>query len=380
MAVKTARTAKKAKAATAAKTAKTAKAVKPAKAAKSKNRYALVADIGGTHARFALITTESVAHPELTQVRLLKCNDYPNLDDAIRAYYQDIGADPKRVIAATIAVAGPVTGDHFSMTNNNWRFSQSEIRKALGYELFSLINDFTAIAWAIPGLREDEYATIGAATHSDESAPVGIIGPGSGLGVGGFLRGGNGGIVPLQSEGGHSAFAPNDETELKILQILMRRYGRVSNERLLSGPGLVNIYQAFCEIREQPAHSLTAADITAAALDRSDEICRETLRRFCSVLGALAGDLALMLCAKGGVYIGGGIVPRFIHFLSDSEFRQSFEMKGRFRDYNAAIPTRVILAEFPGLLGAAAHRVHTLSWDIQCIITDAPTAGLRLPD
>jgi glucokinase len=337
--------------------AKTAKTVRPAK---SRDQYALVADIGGTHARFALITLESVAHPELTQIRLLKCGEYPNLDDAIRAYYKDTGIDPKHVIAATIAVAGPVTGDHFSMTNNNWRFSQAEIRKTLGYERFSLINDFTAIAWAIPGLRPDEYATIGAATQSDERAPVGIIGPGSGLGVGGFLRDGTG-IVPLQSEGGHSAFAPNDETELKILQILMRRYGRVSNERLLSGPGLVNLYQAISEIREQPARSLSAADITAAALDRSDEQCREALRRFCSVLGALAGDLALMLCAKGGIYIGGGIVPRFIHFLSDSEFRQSFEMKGRFRDYNAAIPTRVILAEFPGLLGAAAHRVHTLS-------------------
>lgn len=343
-------------------TAKTTRAARKPKAAgtKSKKQFALVSDIGGTHARFALITTESVAHPELTHIRLLRCNDYPNLDDAIRAYYKEMGIDAKHVIAATIAVAGPVTGDRFSMTNNNWRFSQAEIRKALGYERFSLINDFTAIAWAIPGLREDEYATIGAVTHGDEAAPVGIIGPGSGLGVGGFLRNGDG-IVPLQSEGGHSAFAPNDETELRILQILMRRYGRVSNERLLSGPGLVNLYQALSEIREQPAKSLTAADITAAALDRSDEVCREALRRFCSILGAIAGDLALMLCAKGGVYIAGGIIPRFIHFLSDSEFRQSFEMKGRFRDYNAAIPTRVILAEFPGLLGAAAHRVHTLS-------------------
>jgi glucokinase len=350
-------TAKTARTKRAVKTVKTTKAVR---AVKSRNPHALVADIGGTHARFALITTESVAHPELTNIRLLKCNDYPNLDDAIRAYYKDTGVDPKGVIAATIAVAGPVTGDQFSMTNNNWRFSQSEIRKSLAYEHFSLINDFTAIAWAIPGLRADEYATIGNVAESDESAPVGIIGPGSGLGVGGFLRDGDG-IVPLQSEGGHSAFAPNDETELKILQILMHRYGRVSNERLLSGPGLVNIYQAFSEIREQPAKSLSAADITAAALDRSDEICREALRRFCSILGAIAGDLALMLCAKGGIYIGGGIVPRFIHFLGDSEFRQSFEMKGRFRDYNAAIPTRVILAEFPGLLGAAAHRVHTMS-------------------
>jgi glucokinase len=343
-------------------TAKTTRAARRPGTAGTRNKkqFALVADIGGTHARFALITTESVAHPELTQIRLLRCNDYPNLDDAIRAYYKEMDIEAKSVIGATIAVAGPVTGDHFSMTNNNWRFSQAEIRKALAYEHFSLINDFTAIAWAIPGLREEEYATIGAVTHGDETAPVGIIGPGSGLGVGGFLRNGEG-IVPLQSEGGHSAFAPNDETELKILQILMRRYGRVSNERLLSGPGLVNIYQALSEIRGQPAKSLTAADITAAALDRSDEVCREALRRFCSILGAIAGDLALMLCAKGGIYIAGGIIPRFIHFLADSEFRQSFEMKGRFRDYNAAIPTRVILAEFPGLLGAAAHRVHTLS-------------------
>lgn len=322
--------------------------------------FALVADIGGTHARFALITTESVAHPELTHIRLLRCADHPNLDYAIKAYYKDIGIEPKRVIAATIAVAGPVTGDRFSMVNNNWAFSQAEIRKTLAYEYFSLINDFTAVAWAIPGLREDEYATIGAATKGDELAPVGIIGPGSGLGVGGFLRKGEG-IVPLQSEGGHAAFAPGDETELQLLQILMRRYGRVSNERLLSGPGLVNLYQALSEIRQQPAKSLTAADITTAALDRSDEICREALRRLCSILGAVAGDLALMLCAKGGIYIAGGIIPRFIHFLSDSEFRQSFEMKGRFREYNATIPTRVILAEFPGLLGAAAHRVHTLN-------------------
>ncbi|HEY3487023.1 MAG TPA: glucokinase [Gammaproteobacteria bacterium] len=320
---------------------------------------ALVADIGGTHARFAVVPILHQAQPELRGVRRLRCDSYSNLDEAVRAYYKDAGLDPSSVCTATVAVAGPVGGDRFGMTNNSWSFSRSAMQKLFGYEQFSVINDFAAVAWAIPYLRSDEYVTIGAQT-ADASAAVGIIGPGSGLGVGGFVRH-EGIVIPLETEGGHSAFAPTDQTELQILQILARRFGRVSNERLLSGPGLTNLYRALAEIRMQPAQELSAAAISEAAVQGTDALCAETLQRFCAILGSVAGDLALTLGAKGGIYVAGGIVPKFIGFLQASEFRLRFEQKGRFHDYNAAIPTHVITAEHPGLLGAAVHRINALS-------------------
>jgi glucokinase len=317
--------------------------------------YGLVADIGGTNARFALVASgsSSSSRPEIMRQQVLRCDDYPSLEEAIRVYYKAVAVPAESVIAATIAVAGPVHNDIFEMTNNHWRFSQSAVRKALRYEHFALINDFTALAWSVPCLLESEYVTVGGGA-AQPGGVVGIVGPGTGLGVGGFVRGEKE-FIALETEGGHAGFAPCDEIETKILGILQREFGRVSNERLLSGPGLINIYRALAMIRQEPLRDMTAADITDAAVRRSDLLCTETLNRFCSILGNVAGDLALVLGARGGVYIAGGIVPKFIEFLRAGDFRERFEAKGRFQGYNAGIATRVITADYPGLLGAAAH-------------------------
>jgi glucokinase len=326
----------------------------------SSMHYGLVADIGGTNARFALVEFDgSRIRPEIMRQQVLRCDDYPSLEEAILAYYKAVAVAAERVIAATIAVAGPVHNDIFEMTNNHWRFSQSAVRKTLGYEHFVLINDFTALAWSVPCLTEQEYVAIGGGA-AQASSVVGIVGPGTGLGVGGFVRGEKE-FIALQTEGGHAGFAPCDEIETKILGILQREFGRVSNERLLSGPGLVNLYRALAVIRQEPARNMTAVEITDAAIQRGDLLCTETLKRFCSILGNVAGDLALTLGARGGIYIAGGIVPKFIEFLQASDFRERFEAKGRFQGYNAGIATRVIIADYPGLLGAAAHLLNTHS-------------------
>lgn len=316
-------------------------------------RYGLVADIGGTNARFALVEVRRQTPIILLETRLLSCADYQGPVTAIRHYYEMVGIDSAQVDNATIAVAGPVKGDWFEMTNNPWAFLLSAVQQQLGMERFAAINDFTAVAWAVSRVSEDDYISIGGGAPQS-GAPIGIVGPGTGLGVGGLYRY-PGGVIPLESEGGHVAFAPADKLEMEILKALQAKYGRVSSERLLSGPGLVDIHEALALIEGRAATARTAAEITELAAAGTDAQCVSVLNLFCAILGGFAGDLALILGAKGGIYIGGGIVPRFTGFLEQSPFRERFEAKGRFNAYNAAIPTRVLRLAQPGLLGAAAH-------------------------
>jgi glucokinase len=306
----------------------------------------LVADIGGTNARFALATPEGRIESE----RILSGADYPDLIQAASAYLRDLpGPRPRR---AAVAVATPVTGDWIQFTNSPWSFSTEAARQALGLERLLILNDFTALALALPLLGPDERRQVGGGTAVTE-APIGLIGPGTGLGVSGLVWSGHHWIA-LETEGGHVTFSAASEREWAIYRVLQRRFGHVSPERLLSGPGLINLYTALAEIQGWPAEDLAPADMTERALAGSCPHCVEVLEIFCGALGTTAGNLAITLGARGGVYIGGGIVPRLGDFFDRSAFRARFEAKGRFSDYLAAIPTWVITAKNPALRGAAA--------------------------
>ncbi len=306
----------------------------------------LVADIGGTNARFALIDANRQIYAEHS----LTCADFSDLATAITAYLQARG-EPRPARAA-IAVATPITGDWIQFTNSPWSFSTEATRRKLGLEQLLILNDFTALALALPLLGPDERRTVGRGTSITE-APIGLIGPGTGLGVSGLVWSGHH-WIPLETEGGHVTFSACDEREWAIYRVLQRRFDHVSPERLLSGPGLVNLYTALAELEGWSAEDLVPADISDRALTGNCQHCVEVLELFCGMLGTAAGNLALTLGARGGVYIGGGIVPRLGDFFDRSAFRARFEAKGRFGDYLAAIPTWVITANNPALRGAAA--------------------------
>ena len=306
----------------------------------------LIADIGGTNARFALAFPDGRIGSEC----ILSGADYPDLIQAAAAYLREVvGPRPRR---AAVAVATPISGDWIQFTNSPWSFSTEAARQALGLEQLLIINDFTALALALPLLGPDERRQVSGGT-AVEKAPIGLIGPGTGLGVSGLVWSGHH-WIPLETEGGHVTFSACDEREWAIYRVLQRRFDHVSPERLLSGPGLVNLYTALAELEGWSAEDLVPADITDRALTGSCRHCVEVLELFCGMLGTAAGNLALTLGARGGVYIGGGIVPRLGDFFDRSAFRARFEAKGRFSDYLATIPSWVITAANPALRGVAA--------------------------
>lgn len=306
----------------------------------------LVADIGGTHARFAL-TEEHTGR--WGPVRVMLCADFPTLEAAIRHYLSDVGGSmPRR---ARLAVAAPVTGDRVSMPNHPWSFSLEELRERLGFEVLRAVNDFTALAMALPHLTPGQRRSVGGGA-AVAGAPIGLIGPGTGLGISGLVPHA-GGWIPLASEGGHVTYGPTTPREAEIVAVIRKQYGHVSAERLVSGPGLVNLYRAVSELAGSSPEHLVPAEVTERARQGTCDHCQEARGIFCAVLGTVAGNLALTLGARGGVYIGGGIVPRLESDFDGSAFRDRFEDKGRYRDYLAQVPTYVITAEHPALLGLA---------------------------
>jgi glucokinase len=305
----------------------------------------LLADIGGTNARFALQQAGSAGFAD---IEVLACGDYPAIGDAVRAY---LGKAAARGLAAgvkhaAIAIANPVEGDEVSMTNHCWRFSIASLKAELGLDPLLVVNDFAALAMSLPHLKAEQRERIGGG-EAQANKPIGLIGPGTGLGVSGVVPCG-GRWTALAGEGGHVSFAPVTKQEMKILQALWEEYGHVSAERLLSGLGLELIHRALAGQR------LSAPEITARALDGSSVACRETVETFCAVLGSVAGNVALTLGATGGMYIGGGIVPRLGSLFTGSRFRERFEGKGRLSSYLARIPTWLITEEYPALRGVAA--------------------------
>ncbi|MEM7022579.1 MAG: glucokinase [Pseudomonadota bacterium] len=305
----------------------------------------LVADIGGTNARFAL--TDGSGRP--TQDQKLSTSAYAGPVEAVCAY---LGG--REVDEAVFAMALPVDDDWVQLTNSPWAFSIEATRQALGLERLTIINDFSAQALAIPALLPNERLQIGTG-EPDRHAAIGVIGPGTGLGVGGLIHIGET-WHPIASEGGHISLAPRDEVEAAVKNHLSQRFGHVSNERVLSGPGLVNLATALAEIAGESLEIREPAEVSRRARDGDCRFCREALVRFSSLLGAAAGDLALMLCARGGIYIGGGLVKRLGTLFDTEQFRAAFLAKGRFEEYLSEVPTYLVTRQDPGLLGAASLR------------------------
>ncbi len=307
----------------------------------------LLADIGGTNARFALQTSPQ----QFEAVTVYSTADFTNARAAIQTYLSSAAvqvACPDQVRHMGIAIANPVDGDTVNMTNHHWSFSINQLRNELNLETLLVVNDFAALAMALPHLLPSQRVQIGGGVALPNRT-VGLIGPGTGLGVSGIVPIGDR-WAALASEGGHTTFAPNNSTELGILQLLWRERGddHISAERILSGSGLETIYRALSN------QSLSAADITRHAIDASCDTCAKTVSCFCDVLGAVAGNVALTLGATGGMYIGGGIVPRLGRLFDQSSFRKRFEAKGRLSPYMARIPTYLITEEHPAFTGVAA--------------------------
>jgi len=309
----------------------------------------LMGDVGGTNARFAVQEAPGAAP---TQVVTYPVVDYANFDDCLEAYVAQLTcARPRQ---AAVGIANPIVGDHVRMTNFHWAFSIEAVRRRLGFERLLLINDFTALALSLPVLPPEHLRRIGAAGTADPQGAIGLLGPGTGLGVSGLLHDTGGRVVPLGGEGGHVSLASANAREDAVIAVLRERFGHCSAERALQGQGLVSVYEALCRIDGASAASLDPAGVTAAAMAGSDARCVETVELFFAFLGSVAGNLALTLGARGGVYIGGGIVPRLGDWIDRSSFRERFVAKGRFREYLDGIPTWLIHAETsPALIGAA---------------------------
>lgn len=321
----------------------------------------LLADIGGTYARFTIETAPGA----FQHTASLRCADHADFHAAVRAYLERL--PPGRVGPiehAAIAIANPVEGDAVRMTNYHWRFSIEQMRSRLGLETLVVVNDFTALAMSLPRLTPGQRRQVGGGLARERSV-LGVLGAGSGLGVSGLIPAAEG-WVALGTEGGHTSFSPRDEREIAILRYGLHDHSHLSHERLLSGPGIELIHRALRHRAGLAPESLAAPEITRRALEHSDPVCAETLEAFCAVLGTVAGNLAVTLGALGGIYIGGGIVPRLGEYFDRSPFRARFEDKGRFTDYVKGIPTYVITAEHTTFVGASsilAAQLRTLQAD-----------------
>ncbi|RAY11635.1 glucokinase [Actinomadura craniellae] len=308
----------------------------------------LVADIGGTNARFGLVEAPGAAP---TRVHVLADRDHAGLAEAAATYLARHAGDV-RPTAACVAVAGPVGGGTFRLTNANWSGTADEISAYLGIEHVELVNDFEALALALPSLRPGDLRPIGDALPDPAAGlAVAVLGPGTGLGVAGLVPVG-GDWAPVPGEGGHADLPVATEREAEVLRRLRLEGVPAGAESLLSGPGLARLHRVLGEIHGVPADPLTAAQICAR---RRDPLCAETLDTFCALLGSFAGNAALTLGARGGVYLGGGILPRIADVLRRSDFRRRFEDKPPVDDYLRAIPTALITAPTPALAGAAAR-------------------------
>ena len=307
----------------------------------------LVADIGGTNVRFALIARPGAAPSALLSLR---CADFAGPGEALQAWLAETGAALPGV--AAFGIATPISGDEVAMTNHPWRFSVCALRAALGLQRLRVVNDFTALALGLPGLAEEACERIGGG-EAQPGAAIGLLGAGTGLGISGLIPA-PGGPVPLQGEGGHVSLPASTPREAQVVAWLAARHGHVSAERVLSGPGLLALYAALCALDGVPAETTAAEAVSARGRDGSCPYCVDALSMFCALLGTVAGDLALTLGARGGIYIGGGIVPQLGEFFARSPFRARFEAKGRFQPYLARIPTWVIRSPHVALIGASA--------------------------
>ncbi|ROR15118.1 glucokinase [Erwinia sp. JUb26] len=307
--------------------------------------YALIGDIGGTNARLAVCNLETgkISNAQ----RFLTC-DYPSLETVIARFLHET---PLKLQYACLAIASPVQGEWISMTNNSWSFSPAAIKKQFAFEQLEIINDFTAVSMSIPSLSEECVIKLGGG-EGERDQPIAVYGAGTGLGVSCLIE--RNGWMVIPGEGGHVDFAATTDEEEIICSIMRSRLGHLSAEKLLSGQGLVNIYQAVVLADKRQPEALSPAEVTARALSNSCKDCSKTLTFFCTAMGHFGGNLALTYGAAGGVYIAGGIVPKIKDFFLNSGFRSAFEDKGRFGKWLKHVPVYLIIHDSPGLTGAAA--------------------------
>lgn len=308
----------------------------------------LLADIGGTNARFALFDGVTIRDE-----RVLRCADFPRLVDAIEHYLQTVGVSEGalRPVQSAVAIAGPISGDHIRMTNHVWEFSAAATRRELHFERLIFLNDFTALALAVRHLPATDLQAIGGG-RAVPNAPIAILGPGTGLGVSGLIPAGKR-WIPLRGEGGHVTLSVVTEREMAALAQLRTRFSHVSAERALSGPGLANLYQALCELDNVVPEVLAPAQISRRALAGSCRLSLEAVNMFCALLGTLGGNLVLTLGAVGGLYLGGGIIPQLGRLFASSPFRDRFQDKGRYADYLGDVPVYLIHTPLPAFVGLA---------------------------
>jgi glucokinase len=324
----------------------------------SSNATTLLVDLGGTNVRFA-VADPSLATPLIADsIRRYRVAEHKSLVETAQHYLQDTGLKVDRAI---VAAAGRIDdGETVKVTNNPWAISAKQTAAELGLQHVQLVNDFAAQSMAVTLLQGDDLVDVGKLSRpligAEDEQTFAIVGPGTGLGVGGLLvRAGHCSV--LQTEGGHAGFAAHSPEDIAILNYLNQKYGRVSNERLICGQGLVNLYDAICHIVGARPDDLTPEDITARAKDAQCPLCARTVETFAGIFGSVAGDLVLTLGAWDGVYLTGGLIPILLPWLERGRFRERFEAKGRFRDIMEKVPTQAIMNPEPGLLGAAALAV-----------------------
>ncbi|MCF6190332.1 MAG: glucokinase [Cocleimonas sp.] len=310
----------------------------------------LLIDVGGTNIRLGLMNGSDPVQQQFPQhVKRFPTRQFNDISAAIDHYLSD---HPKyKIKQISISVATLVLGDQVTLTNYDWSFNTRDLVEKYNLQQIKVINDFTALALSLPLLSEQDLQAVSSG-HSNPDSPIGLIGPGTGLGVSGLQKQSN--IWhPIQGEGGHISIGANNPRELALFDILRSRHGHVSAERLLSGPSIEEVYQILCELDGKVVDALSADEISNTWIAASCEVCMEVMAIFCHWLGVVAGNLALTLGAKGGIYIGGGIVPKLGDAFLNSSFRESFNDHGCYSDYLSSIPVFIIHAEEPALLGAA---------------------------
>ncbi len=322
----------------------------------------LVADIGGTNARFSLVTAyqKGASRVDLSQQTTYATAEFPDFANCLETYLSSL--EGPRPVYACLAVAGPVGGDLIQLTNLKWRFSIAQTCQHFSLKQLVVINDFAALACSIPYMGEQDFWSVysgsdqtgnGSTEEDGSMATKVIVGPGTGLGVAALIKTGNS-WLPLAGEGGHHSYSPQSDRELEVYRVLRKNLGYVCVENVLSGMGLVNLYQALAEIEGRRAENLPADKITELALTGEDKIAKETLDIFCAGLGNVCGTLALIYGGKGGVYLGGGILPRMKEVLLNSDFLQRFKNRGVSSHYMDSISVQLLVHQHPALIGAAA--------------------------
>ncbi|WP_416688281.1 glucokinase [Candidatus Pseudothioglobus sp. Uisw_041] len=306
----------------------------------------MVGDIGGTNARFSLVAP---GKSELMSIKTLQCTKFETVQEAIKSYLSSI--NNVEIISACIASAGTTHLDIFKPANNDWVINKSNVSSALNDIQVNWINDFSAQALATTTLKDNDVIVINQGAVQPERVRL-VIGPGTGLGTCGLINSSSG-WLPLPAQGGHSDFAPNSNLEIEIWTLLQKQFGHVAVERILSGPGIVNLYRALCQINGKEVLFNSPSEITSEAIKSNpDLIAKSTLELFCQIFGSVTGSIALSTGCLGGIYITSDLVRNFLDFFIDSDFLKSFEDKGRLKYYMTDIPIFISKKENMGLIGS----------------------------